>query len=309
MAEKVFISSDKIKSAASQAGFDDCGICTPYVDEKSRNYFRNWLENDFQGNMKYLENTDKRFNPQQLFSEVKSVVMVLLSYNTLNVQHPEAFYKISKYAYGEDYHSVIKAKLSQFEHILTQGNPDIKTFSFVDSSAVWEKYWAKKSGLGWSGKHTVIINKQFGSFCFLGGIFINAESDYDTESPDNCGSCELCIKACPTNALISARMLDTRKCISCLTIENKNDLAPELHNSFNNYIYGCDICQDVCPYNKNAPVREHFFPNQKILDLKKEDWETLDESVFNSIFEHSAVKRIGQKRLKRNIDLLNSQAQ
>lgn len=301
-----FIASEKIKKYASLAGFDACGICEPFVDETSKSYFKNWLGNNFQGSMKYLENTDKRFNPALLLPDVQSVVMILLSYNTLKAQHPESFYKISKHALSEDYHSLIKAKLTQLEYFLAQECPEIKTFSFVDSSGVWEKYWAKKSGLGWPGKHTIIINKQFGSFCFLGGLFINATSEYDAESIDNCGSCELCMKACPTTALISERMLDTRKCISCLTIENKNDLPQELQSCFNKYIYGCDICQNACPYNKKAPVCEHFHPNQKLLDMTKEDWENLTESEFAEIFSKSSAHRLGYKRLMRNIDFVKN---
>ncbi len=296
-----YISSSRIKELASQIGFDSCGICRPFIQEEEKEYFNNWLKNGFHGSMNYLSNTEKRFDPALVLPEVQSVVMFLLSYNTKEKQNDNSFYKISKYAYGEDYHLIIKSKLEELEALIKAENKEIRTFSFVDASSVWEKLWAKKAGLGSIGKHSIIINKSLGSFCFIGGFLMNAVSEYDDEAVDICGSCELCINSCPTNAIASAHCIDTRRCISFHTIENKSDIPESLSNSFQNNIYGCDICQNACPFNSTAIYKNHFKPNHTVLNLSKEKWENMNEQQFSELFSSSVIKRTGFKRMKRNI--------
>lgn len=250
---------------------------------------------------------DKRLDPTLLIPGSRSVISLLYNYYTPKQQQDPQAPKISTYAYGKDYHMVIKDKLREFVETLVDQTGDFHFRIFVDSAPVLDKAWAKKSGLGWIGKHSNLINKQMGSFFFIAEIICDLDLEYDSPVKDYCGTCTACIDACPTQAIVSPYIVDGSKCISYFTIELKDEVLPkDMAGKFDNWMFGCDVCQDVCPWNRFAqPHNEPLFrPSEKLTGMDKRQWQELTEEVFNEIFKHSPVKRTGFKGLKRNIQAL-----
>ncbi len=298
-----------IKAKALELGFSACGIsrAEPLKDEIVR--LEKSLNSGYNGEMQYLKkNFDKRSNPVNVLEGAKSVISLIINYYTPDKQNENSFYKVSRYAYGEDYHNVIKEKLVKLEDFIKEIYTEVKTKSFVDASPLLEKALAVKSGLGCIGKQSLLINKDFGTFCFIGEIVLDKDLEYDIPfTQDLCGKCTKCIDACPTKAIVEPHVIDARKCITYLNIENRKEKASsELQTkNFYNWIYGCDICQDVCPLNKNPKptIIKEFQSNPELLSMTKEDWENITEEKFNSLFQNSAAKRIGYELLKRNIKM------
>lgn len=296
-----------VKSIARNLGFDYAGISKAGFLEDEAPRLTQWLERENHGKMSYMENHfDKRLDPTLLVPGAKSVVSLLYNYYTPEHQNDPQAPKISKYAYGKDYHKIIKKKLKAFIQELKKQVGDIDGRIFVDSAPVMEKAWAEKSGLGWVGKHTNLINKDQGSFFFIAELICDIELEEDGPIKDYCGTCTKCIDACPTDAL-SPYKIDASKCISYLTIELKDELIPsEFKGKMDNWMFGCDICQDVCPWNRFSKKHQEskFDPKKELLDMKPSDWQELTHEVFDKIFEGSAVKRTKFEGLKRNIDFL-----
>jgi epoxyqueuosine reductase len=298
--------SSIIKQEAKRLGFDFCGISKASFLEEEAPRLESWLKNGMHGKMEYMENHfDKRLNPTLLVDDAKAVVSLLYNYYPEQTQNTEAP-KISKYAYGKDYHDVIKEKLKEFLNTLKEKIGDVNGRAFVDSAPVLDKAWAKKSGLGWIGKNANLINKQQGSFFFIAELIIDIELEYDEPMQDYCGTCTKCIDACPTEAIVEPFIVDGSKCISYLTIELKDAIPNEFKNKMDNWAFGCDVCQDVCPWNRfSLPHNETQFHNQTgLLDLTTNEWQELTEETFNTIFKHSAVKRAKYKGLKRNLEFI-----
>ena len=297
-----------IKNKAKDLGFSSVGISKARHLHEEENKFEKWLSKGFQGSMNYLEkNLDKRLDPRKLVPGSKSIIS--LSYNYYpkkNIDKKNNFI-ISKYAYGKDYHKVIKKKLKILFRSIKEKIGDIEGRVFVDSAPVHERAWAKLSGLGWIGKNSLLINEKKGSYFFLAEIICDLDLEYDSPVANRCGKCTKCIDACPTDAITSAQIINANKCISYLTIENKKEIPTELKNNLNDAIFGCDICQDVCPWNKfSKPHREESFnPKNELSSLKKTDWIELTEETFNKIFEGSAVKRAKYEGIIRNIKAAN----
>ena len=300
--------SQLIKQKAEKFGFQSCGISKAEFLEEEAPRLEAWLNKGYHGEMKYMENHfDKRLNPTLLVDGAKSVIS--LSYNyfpKVKIDEINNF-KISKYAYGEDYHEVIKDIL---KGMVTELQEEIGEFGFrvfVDSAPVLEKAWARKSGLGWVGKNANLITKKHGSFYFLAEIICDLELEYDLPVTDHCGSCRACIDACPTQAIVSDRIVDGSKCISYATIELKNEIPDYFNGKMDDWIFGCDVCQDVCPWNRfSAPtLQEKFAPNFQKLNFRKNEWKELTQELFSEIFKKSAVKRTKFSGLMRNINLLN----
>lgn len=296
-----------IKSKALELGFMFCGVSKADFLEKEAKELDRWLKNGNHGKMSYMENHfDKRLDPRLLVDDAKSVVSLLLNYYPSEVQENDAP-KISKYAYGEDYHFVIKEKLKELLAFIQDEIGEVGGRIFVDSAPVMDKAWAQKSGLGWVGKHTNIIHPKHGSFFFIAELILDLELEPDGPIKDYCGTCTKCIDACPTDAIIQPYVVDGSKCISYLTIELKDELLPsEFAGKMENWAFGCDICQDVCPWNRfSKPHNEsRFNPHENLLKLNKADWEDLTQEVFQELFRKSAVKRTKFDGLKRNIDFL-----
>jgi epoxyqueuosine reductase len=302
--------SNLIKQKANQLGLSAYAILpVDFLDEEEERYTE-WIKNGMHGEMGYMDSkTDKRLNPGLLVENAKSIIVVLLNYFPEKTQTDPTAPVLSKYAYGTDYHFVLKAKLkSLFHYIQTeieacQGRP------FVDSAPVLEKAWAKKAGLGWIGKHSNLITVENGSYFFIGELILDIELPYDNPNPvrDHCGTCTKCIDACPTQAIVADRVVDARKCISYQTIELKGELDPALQGKFENRVFGCDICQDVCPWNLKLEPHDEpaFHPHPKLLHLNSAEWHQMERLLFNELFKNSAVKRTGYKGLKRNLDFLN----
>ena len=293
-----------IKSEAKKLGFSGCGISKArFLSEEAKN-FEKWLSNGYQGSMSYLEkNIDKRLNPTLLVPGSKSVISLAFNYFPPKKLIDNNNFIISKYAYGRDYHKVLKKKLKKLFFLMREKIGNIEGRVFVDSAPIHERAWAKLSGLGWIGKNSLLINKNQGSFFFLAEIICDLELEYDEPVLNRCGNCSRCIDACPTDAITKAQVINAKKCISYLTIENKDNIPEELNDSMNNSIFGCDICQDVCPWNKNSKPHEEieFLPKKNLRKLRKKDWVELTEETFDRIFEGSAIKRTKYKGLKRNI--------
>ena len=297
-----------IKSIATYLGFSYCGISTAdYLDEEAPR-LRKWLKDKQHGEMTYMENYfDKRLDPRALVPGAKTVVSLLLNYYPQVMLKSSDNYKFSKYAFGRDYHRVIKKKLKRFMQLIEQKIGQVDGRYFVDSAPVLERVWAKKSGLGWIGKNTLLITKQAGSFFFLAELVLDLKLQPDHPIKDYCGTCQKCIDACPTQAL-TAYQLDARKCISYLTIELKNQIPDAFKGKFKDWVFGCDICQDVCPWNRfSLPTHvQAFQPSTNFLTMQKKDWNILEEDHFSYLFTGSAVKRTKFKGLKRNIRFVNS---
>lgn len=299
-----------IKEHALKLGFFDCGISpiSPLNDDCE--FMESWLSKGFHGEMTYLErNRQKRYHPDKLVEGAQSVISVLYNYYPEETLAEDDNYKISKYAYGKDYHYIIKEKLKALLALIQQHTPSKQARVFVDSAPVLDRAWARKSGLGFIGKNTMLIHKKGGSFFFIGHIILDLELDgAAVEVRQACGSCNKCIEACPTAALQPFE-LDARKCISYLTIEHKGDLNESYKTGHNNWIVGCDICQDACPWNRFAKAHQEtlFNPSDELKRLRKKDWETMDKSTFNKLFRHTAVERTGYPSLKRNIEAIKDQ--
>ena len=303
------LNSQFIKEAAIKAGFVKCGIAKVEKLTEEETRLSKWLEKGLNGKMKYMNNHfEKRLNPALLLNGAKSVISLLYNYNTTQSLNNNSLYKISKYAYGSDYHYVIKDKLAKLVNTLTEYLGKFEYRYFVDSAPVMEKAWAQKAGLGWIGKNTNLVTKEFGSFNFIAEIILDIELEYDSPVKDSCGKCTRCVEACPTNAIYEPYKIDATKCISYLTIELKGEIPEMFKGKFDNWIFGCDICQDVCPWNNNTleihNIEPSFEPNSLLLSKEKDDWENLNEEQFNKLFRKSAVKRTKFAGLKRNIDFL-----
>jgi epoxyqueuosine reductase len=297
-----------IKSEAKRLGFDYCGISKAEFLEEEAPRLESWLNNNMHGQMSYMQNHfDKRLDPRLLVPGAKSVVSLLLNYFPDQTQKDDTAPKISKYAYGEDYHSVIKEKLNHLLEFIKSTIGDVDGRVFVDSAPVMDKAWAKKSGLGWIGKNSNLINKNSGSFYFIAELIIDLELEADGPIKDYCGTCTKCIDACPTEAIIAPYVVDGSKCISYFTIELKESIPNEVKGKMDNWVFGCDVCQDVCPWNSfSKPNKElHFKPNGKLLEMTKNDWYELTEETFKRVFKDSAVKRTKYKGLIRNLDFIS----
>jgi epoxyqueuosine reductase len=296
-----------IKAKAAELGFSFCGISKAEFLKDEAPRLEEWLKRNYQGKMSYLENHfDKRLDPTLLVPGAKSVITLLYNYYPDKDLANESELKIAKYAYGEDYHFVVKEKLKFLFEAIQKNIGEISGRVFVDSAPVMERAWAQKSGLGWIGKNSLLLNRSMGSFFFLAEIIIDLELEYDGPVKDYCGTCTACMDACPTDAIPEPYVVDGSKCISYFTIELKEEIPADVQGKFKNWIFGCDICQDVCPWNSFAkPHHEsRFIPSDSLTKMKTSDWKELTEDVFNKIFKHSPVKRTKLAGLKRNIDFV-----
>lgn len=295
-----------VKSIARDLGFDFCGISkAQMLDNEARN-LENWLNKGYQGKMAYMENHfEKRVNPQLLVPGAKSVISLLFNYFP-EENLSESPLKISKYAYGKDYHFVIKDKLKNFVKEIEAQIGNVEGRVFVDSAPVLDRAWAAKSGLGWIGKNAMLINKRKGSFYFIAELILDLELEYDTATTDHCGTCTACIDACPTDAIVDNKVIDSNKCISYLTIELKEQVPAHFKAHMEGWIFGCDICQDVCPWNKFSVIHQmaDFHPHPQLKSLHQNEWEELTEEIFKDVFKKSAVKRAGYMKLKETISVI-----
>jgi len=295
-----------IKEEAKRLGFLSCGISKAEFLEEEAPRLEKWLKDQMQGEMQYMEkHFDKRLDPTKLVEGSKSVISLLLNYFPQAEQEDDT-YKISKYAYGKDYHHVIKSKLKELHAFIEKEIGDVYGRAFVDSAPVLDKAWAAKSGLGWIGKHSNLLSQQVGSFYFIAELIVDLELDYDHPVTDHCGTCTACIDACPTKAIIQPYVVDGSKCISYLTIELRNEIPSSFKGKMDDWIFGCDVCQDVCPWNRfSKPHAEPLFdPQPELLSMSRQDWEEITEDVFKKVFKGSAVKRTKFSGLKRNIEFL-----
>lgn len=308
MTSRTSYNTSTVKSIAKDLGFDYCGISKAEFLKEDAPRLESWLKNNAHGKMSYMENHfDKRLDPTKLVPGAKSIVSLMYNYSPekdLATETP-SHHKIAKYAYGQDYHHVIKDKLKDFMHKLEAQIGNVEGRVFVDSAPVMERQWAAKSGLGWIGKNTLLINKNQGSFFFLAELIIDLELEADGPIKDYCGTCTKCVDACPTDA-ITPYSLDASKCISYLTIELREEIPNEFKNQMEGWGFGCDICQDVCPWNRfSTPHSEsEFEPNEGLKELINNNWQDLTEEVFRSTFKGSAVKRTKFEGLKRNLNFL-----
>lgn len=297
-----------IKGEAKRLGFLSCGISKAGFLEKEAPLLEIWLNNGCHGEMRYMEkHFDKRLDPTKLVEAAKSVISLSLNYYSDQRQQDKTAPKISKYAFGEDYHSVIKSKLKCLLESIREHIGEVDGRAFVDSAPVLDKAWAKKAGLGWIGKNSNLISKKAGSFFFLAELIIDLELEYDVDpAVDHCGTCTRCIDACPTEAIVAPYVVDGSRCISYLTIELKNEIPSEFKGKMDNWMFGCDICQDVCPWNKFSVLHTEpsFIPHHDLLGINSAECQEITQDIFNKVFKNSAVKRTKFKGLKRNIDFL-----
>ncbi|WP_300672030.1 tRNA epoxyqueuosine(34) reductase QueG [Soonwooa sp.] len=297
-----------IKDKAKKFGFQSCGISKSEFLEEEAPRLEAWLKNNFHGEMKYMENYfDKRLDPRLLVEGSRSVISLSYNYFPKEDLFKDKLVKISKYAYGEDYHEVIKEILRE---MIVELQDEIGEFGFrifVDSAPVLERAWAKKSGIGWVGKNANLITKQSGSFFFLAEIICDLDLDYDHATTDHCGTCRKCIDACPTDAIINEKIIDGSRCISYATIELREEIPDAFKSKMENWMFGCDICQDVCPWNRfSAPtLEEKFHPNEALQNFTKKEWKEITQEIFSSVFRKSPVKRTKFAGLKRNLDFLS----
>jgi len=297
-----------IKEEAKRLGFLFCGIAKADFLEEEAPRLESYLRNGQHGEMAYMENHfDKRLDPRKLVDDAKSIISLGLNYYTNTSQLDPLAPKISKYAFGADYHTVIKEKLKELMQVINEKIGEVGGRAFVDSAPVLDKAWAQKAGLGWVGKNTNLINKNTGSFFFLSELIVDLELEYDIPSTqDYCGTCTRCIDACPTNAIVGPYVVDGSRCISYLTIELKNEIPNEFQGKMDNWMFGCDICQDVCPWNRFSTLHNEpsFMPKPELLSISKPEWEDITEDVFQKVFQKSPVKRTKYTGLKRNIEFL-----
>lgn len=295
-----------IKQETLRLGFDFCGISKATFLEEEAPRLENWLLNNMQGKMGYMENHfDKRLDPRLLVDDARSVISLLLNYYPSEQQNPDAP-KISKYVYGKDYHLVVKEKLKSLLSFIHDNIGEVNGRAFVDSAPVLDKAWAAKSGLGWIGKNSNLLNKNIGSFFFIAELIIDLDLDYDAPVQEYCGTCTRCIDACPTDAIVAPFVVDGSKCISYFTIELKDAIPNEFAGKLDNWAFGCDVCQDVCPWNRfSKPHHEpDFNPDTRLISMNKKEWEEITEEVFKKLFSDSAIKRTGYKGLKRNLEFI-----
>lgn len=297
-----------IKEWTRELGFDHCGIARAVrLDEDARR-LENWLRQGMQGTMHYMENHfDLRVDPSKLVPGARSVITLLLNYFPAGEQ-PAGAPRVARYAYGEDYHEVIRHKLKELLHLIRENIGEVEGRGFVDSAPVLERSWAVRSGLGWVGKNGNLLHRQAGSFFFIATLIVDLELDYDAPfAGDYCGTCRRCIDACPTDAILENKVVDGSKCISYFTIELKEQLIPDtMKDKFDNWMFGCDTCQDVCPWNRFSSATNEiaFSPLPAILNFTTSDWEELTEDRFSEIFRHSAIKRTRYAGLRRNLRFL-----
>ena len=309
MNQNLFYHSEFIKRKASVLGFSYCGISkADFLNDEAYN-LEEWLKRGYQGKMQYLENYfDKRLDPRLLVPDAKSVVTLLYNYFPEKDLATDDNLKIAKYAYGEDYHFVVKDKLKTLMLAIQDEIGEVGGRAFVDSAPVMERAWAKRSGAGWIGKNSLLLNRETGSFHFLAELIIDLELAYDGPVKDYCGTCTACIDACPTDAIPEPYVVDGSRCISYFTIELKEEIPPEVAGKFGNWIFGCDICQDVCPWNRfsKANKETRFQPSEEFKNLSSSDWREITEDVFQIIFKKSPWKRAKLEGLKRNVDFVLS---
>jgi epoxyqueuosine reductase len=298
--------SQLIKAEAKRLGFLSCGISKAQFLEEEAPRLEKWLNNNMHGEMRYMENHfDKRLDPTKLVEDSKSVISLLLNYFPQETQNQNTF-KVSKYAFGNDYHYVIKDKLKSLLNFIQDEIGEVSGRAFVDSAPVLDKAWAAKSGLGWIGKHSNLLTQQVGSFYFIAELIIDLDLEYDTPVTNHCGNCTACIDSCPTEAITEPYVVDGSKCISYFTIELKENIPTEFKGQLDDWIFGCDVCQDVCPWNRFSKSHSEplFNPHPELLSMTKKDWEEITEDTFRKVFKNSAVKRTKFSGLKRNINFL-----
>jgi epoxyqueuosine reductase len=300
--------TQQIKSKADELGFFLCAVAkAAFMDTEARN-LENWLNQNYHGEMSYMANHfDKRVDPTLLVPGAKSVISLAYNYFNTKEQEDDSAPKISRYAYGKDYHKVVRKKMNSLFDFIQSISGEISGRVFVDSAPVLERDWARRSGNGWVGKNTMLIHPKKGSYFFLGEIILDLELDYDAPIKDYCGTCTKCIDACPTDAISpQGYFMDGSKCISYLTIELKSSLPESYQSKMEGWMFGCDICQQVCPWNRfSTPhTEEQFNPKPELLSMTKKEWQDLSEPIFNELFEGSAVKRTKYEGLKRNIRFL-----
>jgi epoxyqueuosine reductase len=301
------LTNDFVIQKAKALGFDPVGFAKADILNKESNQLKDWLEKKYQSGMDYMsKNFDKRKDVRQILPEAKSIISLGLNYYTPDLySNEETKGKVSRYAWGKDYHLVIWAMLDELEEELKKVDPTFESISYVDTGPVMDKTWAIRAGLGWLGKHTNVINREIGSWFFIANIITNYEFDYSEQIPDFCGTCTACIDACPTNAIVQEYVVDANKCISYLTIENKEEISSEFNGKFNNWLFGCDICQDVCPWNQKFPVEtliKDFYLQNKELNLN--EVLKMKEEEFKERFRTSPIKRAKLSGLKRNAEFL-----
>lgn len=302
--------ADSIKAKAKSLGLLECEIIPATSLNEEKEPFLNWLNNNLHAGMSYMaRNVEKRLDPRLLYENAKTIIVVLQNYFPTEIQTDYTAPVLSKYAYGIDYHFVLKEKLNKLLAFIKNEVGDCNGRAFVDSAPVLEHAWAKRAGLGWTGKNSLLLSKKHGSFFFIGELILDIELPFSkiNRGKNYCGNCTRCIDACPTQAIIANGVVDAKKCISYQTIENRGDIDKSLKGKLNNRIFGCDICQDVCPWNsKPIPHSEPAFnPNKKLLALSKNEWHTMEKPLFNELFKNSPVLRTGFKKLKQNLDFLN----
>jgi epoxyqueuosine reductase len=298
--------AQQIKEEAYRLGFEHVGFSKANFLEEEAPRLEQWLTNNYHGKMAYMENWfDKRLDPRLLVDDAKTVISLLLNYYPPQLQNTEAP-QISKYAYGRDYHFVIKEKLKELLHFIQENVGDVNGRAFVDSAPVLDRAWAKKSGLGWIGKNGNLINTKSGSFYFIAELIIDLDLPTDAPIRDYCGTCTRCIDACPTEAIIAPKIVDGSKCISYFTIELKEQIPSSYKGKFDNWAFGCDTCQDVCPWNRfSKPTKEKdFIPDDNRLSWSREEWEEITEEVFKKAFKESPLSRAGYQKVKDNLKLL-----
>ena len=296
--------SSKIKLEAKRLGFYDCGISSVKFLNDDAEALKIYLDKGMNAGMDWMKkNIEKRTDPEKLMDGAKSVISVIFSYNSKDKPNNDNTPKISKYAFGKNYHTVLKEKLYELLQMIRDISGNCNARVFVDSGPVLEKAWARAGGIGWVGKNSLLINPNGGSFFFIGEIITDLILDYDKPIEDKCYDCTLCVDACPTSAITDNRTIDANKCISYLTIELKDMIPEKYKGKLDNWVFGCDICQNICPWNKGNyyDPESPFKPNPKIFNM---DWNNFDEELFNEIFKNSSVERAGYKKLKSNLDFI-----
>jgi len=311
MANEKQKNSALIKSRARSLGFLDCGISRAEFLDKESEQLKQWLNEGRHGHMQYMENYfDKRTDPTRLIDNAKSVISVIMNYFPEKQQRTDT-YQIAKYAYGKDYHFVMKHMLKDLLKFIREEIAEVNGRPFVDSAPVMDKIWAQKGGLGWLGKNTNLISQKYGSFILIGELIIDLELEYDEPVKDYCGNCRRCIDACPTGALTEPYKIDASRCLSYLTIEHKKEIPQAFKGQYEDWIFGCDICQDVCPWNRKSRPHTHedLKPHPDLLYLSRSEWENLSREHFKTMLKNSAVKRIKYEGLMKNINFLKDSEQ
>ncbi len=297
--------SEIIKTKAAELGFDACGIAAAEKLNQEEIYLKSWLDSGFHGNMQYMENYfEQRISPDLLLDNARSVISVLMNYYPKELLTEKDNYLIAKYAYGQDYHFVLKKRLYQLIDFLQLHFPKGNFRCFVDSAPVLEKTWAMRAGLGWIGKNSCLINPKIGSFCFIGEIITDIELEADKPEKSRCGSCTKCMGNCPTQAIVKPHIIDSNRCISYQTIENKENIPDEIRSRMGKQIYGCDICQNVCPWNQSfakSTDYQEFKPSENLQNMTREKWQNLSQSEFKKLVKHSAMSRVKFEKMKENI--------